>query len=56
MSDKVVYVSTLGKGLATVAAAMLCYELLVLTNGAHGIGWFILSLVFIWFRLELTRR
>jgi len=46
MADKVVHVSNLGKGLATVAAAMLCYELLVITNGEHGIGWF-LFIVFI---------
>jgi hypothetical protein len=38
----------LGKALATCVSALICTYLLQLTNGEHGIGWFIVSLMFIW--------
>jgi hypothetical protein len=40
--------SNIGKGLASIAAAVVCSVLLWLTHGEHGIGWFILALLFIW--------
>lgn len=36
------------KILATLIAAGLCGWLMYLTQGAHGIGWFIIALMFIW--------
>jgi hypothetical protein len=44
MKDK----TNAGKGLATVGAAIICAMLIHETHGEHGIGWFILSLCFIW--------
>lgn len=38
----------LGKGLGTLAAALVCGALIVVTKGASGIGWFILALFLIW--------
>lgn len=36
------------KALATFAAAIPCTYMLHLTKGEHGIGWFIVALLFIW--------
>ncbi|MBB5351089.1 hypothetical protein HNR46_001323 [Haloferula luteola] len=36
------------KALATLAAAVVCGLLILVTNGEHGIGWFIMALVLIW--------
>jgi hypothetical protein len=38
----------MGKGLATIAAAAICGVMLWLTDGEHGIGWFIVALIIIW--------
>lgn len=38
----------LGQGLATIASAIVCGVLIYVTKGESGIGWFVLSLVFIW--------
>lgn len=38
----------IGKGLATIGAALICSVSLYMTNGEHGIGWFIIALIFIW--------
>ena len=38
----------IGRGLATIGSAIVCGTMLVMTHGEHGIGWFILSLFFIW--------
>ena len=40
--------SYIGEGLATIASAIICGTLIIVTNGEHGIGWFIISLMFIW--------
>lgn len=38
----------IGKGIATLAAALICGALIIVTKGASGIGWFILCLLLIW--------
>lgn len=38
----------IGKGIATLASALVCAVLIRETGGNSGIGWFIASLVFIW--------
>jgi hypothetical protein len=38
----------INKGLATIGSAIICGVLIYVTKGAHGIGWFIVSLLFIW--------
>ena len=38
----------IGRGIATVGAAAVCGVLIWQTGGASGIGWFIVSLIFIW--------
>ena len=40
--------SYIGKGIATLASAGICGLMLYLTHGEHGIGWFIISLMFFW--------
>lgn len=36
------------KALATLVAGLVCGYLMFLTQGAHGIGWFLFSLIVIW--------
>lgn len=36
------------KCVATLAAAAVCITLLILTDGRHGVGWFIFALILIW--------
>lgn len=36
------------KAMGTVASAAVCGYLMRLTNGEHGIGWFIVALLIIW--------
>lgn len=36
------------KLLATLISALVCTYLMYTTKGEHGIGWFIISLMFIW--------
>jgi hypothetical protein len=38
----------IGKGLASIAAAAICGLMLYMTNGVHGIGWFLVCLFVIW--------
>jgi len=38
----------IGKALATFASACVCGYLIHISNGETGIGWFIVSLLFIW--------
>lgn len=40
--------AALGKGIATLAAAVVCSVLIVETHGEHGVGWFVLAVVCIW--------
>ena len=40
--------NNVGQGLATLVSALICGYLLHVTNGDHGIGWFLVSLSFIW--------
>lgn len=46
--SKIIDMEYIGKCLATIASAMICSYLLYLSKGEHGIGWFIVSLLFIW--------
>jgi hypothetical protein len=39
---------TRNKGMATFASALICAYLLHISHGAHGIGWFIAAVIFIW--------
>ena len=43
-----VFKANIHKALATAACAALCAYLMYLTKGEHGIGWFIVTLFFIW--------
>lgn len=38
----------IGKGIATLGAAGVCGIMLWQTKGEHGVGWFIIALMFIW--------
>ena len=38
----------IGKGLATLGAALICGYWAYLNNGKSGIGWFIVCMVLIW--------
>jgi hypothetical protein len=40
--------NNISRGMATIASAIICGFLIYTTNGEHGIGWFIVSLLFIW--------
>lgn len=51
-SNKIVHknVKLFTAAIGTVASAGICSYLLYLTHGEHGIGWFILSLIFLWLK------
>ena len=36
------------KAITTLAAAVPCTAMVMMTKGEHGIGWFIVALLFIW--------
>jgi len=38
----------LDQGLASLASALICMQLMRWTKGKHGIGWFIVCLLLIW--------
>lgn len=41
-------VNNVGRGLATIGAAIACAAWMHHTDGESGIGWFLVSLLFIW--------
>ena len=38
----------MARALASLIAAVLCFSLMHMTKGTHGIGWFIFALFIVW--------